>query len=282
MCRKNFSRIDPADFSKTKSVFISVPFCRWDKGREILFKHEFGDPDYQGYPKQSFLRECGGAITLRKKYLEEQKVVVDFKKTTYMQFYKDEEMKAKREAEGQSIPYILGRTSEEVGRSNLLFLQTVIEATKLCLEMRLAPFNNFKKLVDFMVNHKAEDLARIKRWPRHAKYLSNLFVDSYIQTIYQTVCYGMWKESVLHRDKSRRGSRVFYYGRHGHYSKTDQHVAIAMKYISLDAKECSERVLAVRDCKDKTGEGLMDAIKLVTEDFNETIANLRELLSMAV
>ena len=109
-----------------------------------------------------------------------------------MQFYKDKEIKDKVEAEGQSIS--LGKTLEEIEKSNLLGIQTLIEVTKLCLEMRVAPFNNFKKLVGFMVDHKAEDLARMKRWAKNASYVSNLFVDPYIQAMYQTVCYGMWKE----------------------------------------------------------------------------------------
>ena len=80
-----------------------------------------------------------------------------------MQLYKDKEIKDKAEAEGQSIPNVLGKTLEEIQKSNLLCIQMLIEVTKLCLEMRVAPFNNFKKLVDFMVDHKAEDLARMKR-----------------------------------------------------------------------------------------------------------------------
>ena len=71
VCRKNINRIDPADLSKCKSVFVNVPFCRWDKGRENLFKHEFGDPDDESYPKHSCIRECGGPLILRKRYVEE-------------------------------------------------------------------------------------------------------------------------------------------------------------------------------------------------------------------
>ena len=274
--RENINRIDPADLSKSKSVFVNVPFSRWDKGRENLFKHEFGDPDDESYPKHSCIRECGGPSILRKRYVEEHEEVSGFKVTSHMQFYKDKEIKDKVEAEGQSISNVLGKMLEEIQKSNLLCIQMLIEVTKLCLEMRVAPFNNFKKLVDFMVDHKAEDLARMKRWAKNATYVSNLSVDSYIQAIYQTVCYGMWKEmcsTMTIQDESPVFALMIDTAT---TLKTDQHVAVGVKYISLDAKECSERVLAVNGCKDKSGEGLVNAIKVVVNNFNDEIENLWE------
>ena len=177
-----------------------------------------------------------------------------------MQFYKDKEIKDKVEAEGQSISNVLGKTLEEIQKSNLLCIQTLIEVTKLCLEMRVAPFNNFKKLVDFMVDHKAEDLARMKRWAKNATYVSNLSVDSYIQAIYETVCHGMWKEMFSTMTIQDENPVFALMTDTATTLKTDQHFAVGVKHISLDAKECSERVLAVIGSKDKSGEELVNAI----------------------
>ena len=143
VCTENINRIDPADLSRSKSVFVNIPFCRWDKGQENLFDHEFGDPDDESYPKHSCICECGGPSILRKRYVEGHQEVSGFKVTSHMQFYKDREIKDKVEAEGQSISNVLGKTLEEIQKSNLLCIQTLIEVTKLCLEMRVAPFNNF-------------------------------------------------------------------------------------------------------------------------------------------
>ena len=127
-----------------------------------------------------------------------------------------------------------------------------------------------------MVDHKAEDLARMKRWAKNATYVSNLSVDSYIQAIYQTVCYGMWKEmcsTVTIQDESP----VFVLMIDTATTlKTYQHVAVGVKYISLDAKEFSECVLAVNGFKDKSSEGLVNTIKVVVNNFNDVIANLWE------
>ena len=257
-------------------MFINVPFTRWDKGREVLFKHEFGDPDDDGYPKQSFVRESGGTIMLRRKYIEERENVSGFKLTSHVRFYKDKKIKETREAEEQSISCMLEKTSQEVEKANLLGIQTLIEVTKLCLELRVAPFNNFKKLVEFMIQHKTENLERIKRWPKNANYLSNRSVDSYILAIYQTVCFGMWKQ-MCSTVTTQNESPVFSIMVDTATTlKTNQHVAVGVKYISLGSKECCERVLAVLGCEDKSGEGMMKAMKRAVNNFNETIGNLRE------
>ena len=235
-CRENYSRIDPADLSKVKSVFINVPFARWDKGREVLFKLEFGDPDDDRYPKQSFVCDSEGTIMLGRKYIEEREDVSGFKLTSHMRFYKDKKIKEKREAEGQSISCVLEKTSQEVEKANLLGVQTLIEVTKLCLELRVAPFNNFKKLVEFMIQHKTEDLERIKRWPKNANYLSNRSFDSYILAIYQTVCFGMWKQMCSTVTSQNESPMFSIMVDTATTLKTNQHVAVGVKYISLGLK----------------------------------------------
>ena len=146
--------------------------------------------------------------------LKDTKKVSGFKVTSHMQFYKDKEIKDKVEAEGQSISNVLGKTSEEREKSNLLCIQMLIEVTKLCLEMRVAPFNNFKELVGFMVDHKAEDLTRMKRWAKNA----TLCLQSICRLLYtgNTSNCLLWnvERDVLHRDNSRRESSVCPYDRH--------------------------------------------------------------------
>ena len=188
-----------------------------------------------------------------------------------------DEERRKAEKSATDMPHFIQSSKKGGEQENKLGTRAFIDIIKLCIESWISHFANFKKLVNFILKHRAQDLDRVVKWPENASYMSNYCVDTFITAIYQLICYRMWRDmtSSLTSRKDELSPPFGLMIDTTATLSTNQHAAVGIKYVSLSTREVCEKILSVLPCNNKSGEGLIETFKASVSSFNKVIAHLR-------